>query len=179
MKKKKTGRRPPEPSPKTIFLGDSLPEDFSALADAFAEEETDPRSVFYKRILLRPTVRWGWVAVWLLVPPVCLAGARFLFSLPGCRSFFDRPGGNFVRWGALTAFFLLYYAVTAKKAAVCAVRVYQRLAPDSLREKCRFEPSCSAYMIGAIEKYGLFRGVFRGIRRLSRCKPPGGGFDPP
>jgi putative component of membrane protein insertase Oxa1/YidC/SpoIIIJ protein YidD len=34
-------------------------------------------------------------------------------------------------------------------------------------------------MIMAINKYGLFRGVYKGIRRLLRCKPPNGGEDYP
>ena len=44
---------------------------------------------------------------------------------------------------------------------------------------CRFEPTCSIYMMQAIEKYGVLRGVWLGIRRLSRChvfNP--GGWDP-
>src|SRR5204863_10103443 len=44
---------------------------------------------------------------------------------------------------------------------------------------CRFEPTCSIYMMQAIEKYGALRGVWLGIRRLSRChvfNP--GGWDP-
>ncbi|PYL83759.1 MAG: membrane protein insertion efficiency factor YidD, partial [Verrucomicrobia bacterium] len=44
---------------------------------------------------------------------------------------------------------------------------------------CRFEPTCSMYMTQAIEKYGVGRGVWLGVRRLSRChvfNP--GGWDP-
>jgi len=45
---------------------------------------------------------------------------------------------------------------------------------------CRFEPTCSHYMIQAIQKHGPWRGLLKGLRRLSRCHPWGGhGYDPP
>jgi putative membrane protein insertion efficiency factor len=61
---------------------------------------------------------------------------------------------------------------------IALIRVYQfgsRLAPPV----CRFHPSCSQYMIEAIQKYGAPRGVWRGLRRLLRCHPfHPGGYDP-
>ena len=45
---------------------------------------------------------------------------------------------------------------------------------------CRFEPSCSRYMIGALREYGLFKGLAKGIARVLRCHPwHPGGYDPP
>jgi len=44
---------------------------------------------------------------------------------------------------------------------------------------CRFEPTCSIYMMQAIEKHGTLRGVWLGVRRLARCHPFNpGGWDP-
>ncbi len=44
---------------------------------------------------------------------------------------------------------------------------------------CRFEPTCSEYMLGAIETHGLLRGAWLGVKRLARCQPWGGeGLDP-
>jgi len=44
---------------------------------------------------------------------------------------------------------------------------------------CRFQPTCSQYMIDAINKYGPWRGTWRGIKRIARCHPWGGcGHDP-
>lgn len=66
-----------------------------------------------------------------------------------------------------------------KKFAIGIVLLYKAFAPMSLRNQCRFEPSCSTYMVMAINKYGLFIGVYKGIRRITRCCPPNGGVDYP
>jgi len=59
------------------------------------------------------------------------------------------------------------------------IKQYQRIAPASLRSSCRFEPTCSNYMLQSIEKNGAIIGVKRGIQRLIRCRPPHGGIDKP
>jgi putative membrane protein insertion efficiency factor len=59
------------------------------------------------------------------------------------------------------------------------LRGYKRFLSPLLPPACRFEPTCSIYMMQAIEKYGALRGLWLGIRRLSRChvfNP--GGWDP-
>ncbi|MFM7130946.1 MAG: membrane protein insertion efficiency factor YidD [bacterium] len=67
-----------------------------------------------------------------------------------------------------------------KSIIFAAIRVYQRLLSPLLGNVCRFHPSCSNYMIGAIEKYGLWRGVWKGAGRICRCHPWNpGGYDPP
>lgn len=44
---------------------------------------------------------------------------------------------------------------------------------------CRFTPTCSEYTIEALEKYGATRGLWMGLKRISRCHPLGGqGYDP-
>jgi putative membrane protein insertion efficiency factor len=60
------------------------------------------------------------------------------------------------------------------------LRIYQVTLSPLLGPACRFTPSCSNYMIESIKKYGLLRGVGRGLRRLSHCHPwHPGGYDPP
>ena len=49
----------------------------------------------------------------------------------------------------------------------------------SLGIHCKFYPSCSEYMMQAIEKYGCIKGIFLGVKRLLRCHPfANGGYDP-
>lgn len=59
------------------------------------------------------------------------------------------------------------------------VRFYQQYAPKRIRESCCYKPSCSEYMILAIEKHGAINGVIKGIKRLFRCKPINHGVDYP
>jgi hypothetical protein len=60
------------------------------------------------------------------------------------------------------------------------VRVYQYTLSPILGQRCRFQPSCSAYFIEAVRKYGAIRGTLRGIWRICRCNPWNpGGYDPP
>ena len=77
----------------------------------------------------------------------------------------------------------MYSIFNIKSIILSSVKIYQRIAPRKIRLKCRFEPSCSQYMILAIEKYGVIKGVLNGIKRLSKCNNRGdgmrGGFDYP
>jgi putative membrane protein insertion efficiency factor len=60
------------------------------------------------------------------------------------------------------------------------VRCYQLLISPWLGPACRYDPTCSNYMLEAVRKYGLMRGVGKGVRRVFRCHPWGpGGYDPP
>ncbi len=60
------------------------------------------------------------------------------------------------------------------------IRVYQATLSPLLGNVCRFEPSCSRYMVESLKKYGLILGLGKGLRRLSRCHPWNpGGYDPP
>jgi hypothetical protein len=60
------------------------------------------------------------------------------------------------------------------------VRLYQLFLSPLLGRNCRFTPSCSAYFIAAVKKYGALEGAARGIWRIGRCNPFNpGGYDPP
>ena len=67
------------------------------------------------------------------------------------------------------------------KVGLRLVRFYQLCISPFIggRAACRFVPTCSEYTRQAIEKYGLVRGTFMGMKRISRCRPGGGcGYDP-
>jgi len=65
-------------------------------------------------------------------------------------------------------------------AIIAFVRLYQITLSPIFGQQCRFRPTCSNYMIGAIEKYGATRGTIKGIWRILRCNPfCRGGYDPP
>lgn len=66
-----------------------------------------------------------------------------------------------------------------KEFVLKAIAFYQRKISPLFGPKCRYYPSCSAYTVTAIERYGLFKGSLLGIRRILRCNilfP--GGYDP-
>ena len=60
------------------------------------------------------------------------------------------------------------------------VRIYQWTLSPIIGRQCRFQPTCSHYFIGAVEKYGAIRGSLKGVWRICRCNPfCRGGDDPP
>jgi len=60
-----------------------------------------------------------------------------------------------------------------------ALRVYKRVISPLLPSACRFHPTCSEYMMQAIQTHGAARGLWMGLKRLSRCHPfHAGGLDP-
>ncbi len=62
--------------------------------------------------------------------------------------------------------------------ALAAIRFYQRFISPGLPPSCRFYPSCSRYTYGAIERFGLARGLWLGSYRVCRCHPwNAGGVD--
>jgi putative membrane protein insertion efficiency factor len=62
---------------------------------------------------------------------------------------------------------------------VLLCRLWKKVATPILPPMCRFEPSCSVYMIDAIRKRGVFVGIPLGIYRVFRCNPwTEGGYDP-
>ena len=57
-----------------------------------------------------------------------------------------------------------------KKILIAPVRFYQRFISPAFPPSCRFRPTCSNYMIEAIEKHGA-KGVLMGLARIGRCHP--------
>lgn len=59
------------------------------------------------------------------------------------------------------------------------IRGYQRLISPLFPPSCRFLPTCSQYMLEAVQKHGSLKGVWLGMKRLGKCHPlHPGGYDP-
>jgi uncharacterized protein len=82
---------------------------------------------------------------------------------------------------------VLHYRLLVRKMVLWMIRGYQKtlsfdhgwfsyLYPYGY---CRFRPTCSEYTYQAVEKYGIIKGGFMGLKRVIRCNPFNkGGFDP-
>jgi uncharacterized protein len=68
----------------------------------------------------------------------------------------------------------------AVRAALLALRFYKAYLSMLFAGNCRFDPTCSQYTYEAIERFGVARGVWLGIKRLGRCHPLSRkfGYDP-
>ena len=58
-----------------------------------------------------------------------------------------------------------------KKVLLSLIRFYQKHISPAFPARCRFRPTCSAYAIEAISKYGAAKGGWLAFRRLMRCHP--------
>lgn len=133
-------------------------------------DKKDPASIHYERVLERPRISWLRVLAEIVVP-----SAAFLIMVNAL----PKKEKHFFPMLLICGSFGGYMLSNSKRFLIGAVRIYQRYAPESIRMKCRFEPSCSQYMILSLEKYGLVTGLKMGMQRLSRCKVGNGGYDFP
>lgn len=157
---------------KEIVFTEEQLQNLGEIGKNLFNDEQDPRSTAYIRKLKRPKVSLIKILLlFIFLPAVVLAALIVLLIHYGL------PETTTVVIAAVIL--LAYILLTTKRMFINVIKLYQRYAPDSLRNKCRFEPSCSEYMILAIEKYGLIKGIQRGIERLKRCNIDGGGFDFP
>ena len=70
-----------------------------------------------------------------------------------------------------------------RQIVIAPIRLYQLILSPILSTylgmRCRYEPSCSHYMADAINEWGVFKGIYLGMKRIGRCQPWGGfGPDP-
>ncbi len=62
---------------------------------------------------------------------------------------------------------------------IMLIKFYQWFISPFFPPACRYTPTCSQYGIEAMKKYGLIKGSFLTLKRISRCHPGGGsGYDP-
>ncbi|MBQ3545795.1 MAG: membrane protein insertion efficiency factor YidD [Lachnospiraceae bacterium] len=133
--------------------------------------EDDPRSINYNRILVVPKIKTTSLILYIIIPIILL----FVYII---SIFFEIE-----YWRYLLVVVCVYMSINVKNIVITVVQLYQVTMPKKIRNRCRFEPSCSQYMILSIEKYGVFKGIIKGIKRLRKCNNRGnglnGGFDKP
>lgn len=110
--------------------------------------------------------------LYFLLPQLLIAAIWLVYG------FFLSDEGKTVMAVSLTLAIILTY-ILSKYFLIGAVLMYKAFAPLEMRRQCRFEPTCSTYMIMALRKYGLIIGLIKGICRIVRCRPPNGGIDYP
>lgn len=134
--------------------------------------DDDPRSWNYKREYKRPNLHFPTVvlslATTIFMTILLFYGLEIALNLSFA-----------VRFLISTAFVIAVATLHLKRIIIWIVKCYQRFAPLRIRSMCRYEPSCSEYMIQAVEKYGAMKGIKMGIKRLHRCAHLGGGYDYP
>lgn len=144
----------------------------------------DKRIDLPKRVLIRPKINYVKVAFYVILTVLGALGIFF-----GCNAVQDalRNAGRLNREYNRTlvsvvvasAALIIFIFICRKRILIWFVHLYQRYAADEIRLRCVFTPSCSEYMILSIEKYGVIRGIRKGLNRLQRCHLPNGGEDYP
>jgi putative membrane protein insertion efficiency factor len=70
-------------------------------------------------------------------------------------------------------------STAGRRLAVAPIRLYQRFVSPALPRRCKYHPTCSAYAVQSIQRYGILRGAVLAAWRLLRCNPfSDGGYDP-
>ena len=66
-----------------------------------------------------------------------------------------------------------------QRTILMLLRIYKQFVSPLLPSSCRFYPTCSEYTMEAVRKFGPARGLWMGVKRISRCHPfHAGGYDP-
>lgn len=136
--------------------------------------ENDPTSFDYKRKHLRPRINYCYLLINLILSVTFFVVLKFaLYKIIS----------NYLNSISVMIIFIsmiiLYFIFELKYIVIFVIKLYQRFAPNYIRDKCRFEPSCSNYMLLVIKKYGFLKGFAKGINRLKRCNINDGGYDEP
>ena len=127
------------------------------------KNNNDPRSINYKRTFNKEHINKKRLLIILSIELIISIITYYLFN----------------KISYVVIINIIYLICILKYLLIFIVKIYQKIAPISVREKCRFEPSCSNYMLQCLEKYGLFKGLKKGINRLKRCNTNDGGYDYP
>lgn len=148
-----------------------------------SQEEIDAVAWYVlKRPLTRPNTNYKKAAMYVLLFILVNIGMTLLlnhlFKWQGIFSLLPMEVASFITlhpigFGVIVAIlqFLGGTVIVLKRAIIGAIRLYQRYAPEEIRRRCLFKPTCSEYAILALEKYGVIRGGYKAyIRLFKKCK---------
>ncbi len=116
---------------KTVIFDENDPKSMSELVNSVFNDEDAPKSISYRRLLIRPTIKWKNIVFCLFLWIVLITTVCFVFLSIGLRT----------RWivtisVAVTLFCIIVFA---RQIVITFIRIYQRYAPDAIRNKCTFE----------------------------------------
>ncbi len=120
---------------------------------------------------LREVKKWQ-IAVFFILPILLLPASFFAIF----HSY------SYITGAVRIPLFILFTAVTytlVRLLVMGCIYMYKAFAPLSVRNRCRYTPSCSQYTLISVGRYGIIIGALIGVLRIQRCKPPFGGSDPP
>jgi len=134
------------------------------------------------RVIERPNTNWKkackFTAIFISVTTVVYFCLLFLFKWLGMSSLMpvflsdfiedNTVTANILGW-LLTCFFAIL--VVLKRILIGIIKIYQHYAPEEIRRRCIFRPTCSEYTIMALQNYGVIMGLILSYDRLfKRCK---------
>ncbi len=134
-----------------VFYGNSEEEAKSQAIAFFMSQQTDVP-------IVRPKILFSQVLVGMIIPLLLQAVNLIIY-------FFA-----FSRLWCVIPLAIIVFILFLKPSFILFVLLYQKFAPEKIRASCRFEPTCSQYMLLAIKKYGFIKGFCKGVKRLSRCQ---------
>ena len=135
-----------------------------------ADEEIgwdDPRSWNYRRTYIRPKLCYKSTFLHITLLVISLVFLNVLL-----KNFAGLRNRLFLSALLLSCYTLIFL----RRIVIFLIKLYQRFAPEYTRSKCRFEPSCSQYMILCLEKYPFLFGLKKGLSRIYRCSHGGRRF---
>lgn len=142
----------------------------------------DIKTDFVPRTLVRPELHFFKVV--LIIVSVILGHLLLFFLTKILLEYLSTKYIIFIHPASTAAIFAsvcfcIFLFIVRKKILIWVIHLYQHYAPDQVRLRCLYTPSCSEYMILSIKKYGVIRGMWKGVKRLKRCHAPNGGEDYP